>query len=431
MKNLKPGDTIEVTTKDEKIKGILMPRPELLDKDTIVVKLSNGYNIGINKNKIKSIKVVEKYTEKKDVKTKIKINKNLPTISILHTGGTIASKVDYRTGGVFASFSVEDFLIMFPEIEKIANIRSNMIYNIMSEDMRFMHYKQIAKSILKEIEHGVDGIIIGHGTDTIALTAAALSFVFENLHIPVILVGAQRSSDRGSTDAAMNLICAAEFIAKTDFKGVAMCMHEKMDDENCLILPPTKTRKMHTSRRDAFKVVDDKPIARINYKQKKIDFLKEYKKKDSKKLIVKDKFEDKVAIIKTYPNMFPDLVKALTTKKYKGIVLEATGIGQAPTNIKENMPNYTALKKFIDSGGIIVLTSQCIYGRVHPNVYTNCRRLADIGVIFGEDMLTETAFIKLAWLLGNYKNKEEIKKLIVTNLRGEINPRIEPSEYLE
>ena len=431
MKNLKPGDTIEVTTKDEKIKGILMPRPELLDKDTIVVKLSNGYNIGINKNKIKSIKVVEKYTEKKDVKTKIKINKNLPTISILHTGGTIASKVDYRTGGVFASFSVEDFLIMFPEIEKIANIRSNMIYNIMSEDMRFMHYKQIAKSILKEIEHGVDGIIIGHGTDTIALTAAALSFVFENLHIPVILVGAQRSSDRGSTDAAMNLICAAEFISKTDFKGVAMCMHEKMDDENCLILPPTKTRKMHTSRRDAFKVVDDKPIARINYKQKKIDFLKEYKKKDSKKLIVKDKFEDKVAIIKTYPNMFPDLVKALTTKKYKGIVLEATGIGQAPTNIKENMPNYTALKKFIDSGGIIVLTSQCIYGRVHPNVYTNCRRLADIGVIFGEDMLTETAFIKLAWLLGNYKNKEEIKKLIVTNLRGEINPRIEPSEYLE
>jgi glutamyl-tRNA(Gln) amidotransferase subunit D len=261
------------------------------------------------------------------------------------------------------------------------------------------------------------------------MTAAALAFIFENLPIPVLMVGAQRSSDRGSSDAAMNLICASEFIAKTDFKGVALCMHEHTADESCVILPATKTRKMHTSRRDAFKAIDDEPIARIEYKTRKINFLKEHAKPNGK-LSMKNKFEDKVAIIRTYPNMKPHLFDAVTENGYKGLVLEATGIGQAPTNVKENLPNYEALKRFIKQGGIVVLTSQCIFGRVHADIYTNCRRLKDIGIIFGEDMLTETAFIKLAWLLGNYK-PEEAKKLVTQNLRGEINPRISEKEYLE
>ena len=153
-------------------------------------------------------------------------------------------------------------------------------------------------------------------------------------------------------------------------------------------------------------------------------------RKSNKKLIVKDKFEGKVAIIKTCPNMFPDLIEALTKKKYKGLVLEGTGIGQAPTNIKENIPNYNALKKFIASGSVVVLTSQCIFGRVHKDIYTNCRRLANIGIIFGEDMLTETAFVKLAWLLGNYK-KDKVKELMTKNLRGEINERLMKDEYLD
>ena len=348
----------------------------------------------------------------------------------MHTGGTIASKVDYKTGGVVAAFTAEDILSMFPELNDIANIKSHLVSNMMSEDMRFMHYKKISDAIVKEIKSGVDGIIIGHGTDTLALTSAALAFIFENLPIPVILVGSQRSTDRGSTDGAMNLICAAEFIAKTDFVGVAVCMHESTADNNCLIMPACKTRKMHTSRRDAFKVINDKAIARINYETKKIDFLKEYTKKSDKKLIVKDKFEDKVAIIKTYPNIFPDLIEALTKKKYKGLVLEGTGIGQAPTNIKENIPNYNALKKFITSNGVVVLTSQCIFGRVHKDIYVNCRRLSNIGVIFGQDMLTETAFVKLAWLLGNHK-KDEVKELMVKNLRGEINERLMKDEFLD
>ncbi len=416
---MKAGDRVKVITKEKVFEGILMPT----EASSIFIKLDNGYNVGVDKKNIKKIEKI-KGEEKIEIKYRKKFikKKGLPNITILHTGGTIASKVDYSTGGVFASFGVDDFIGMFPEIKNIANISSNLISNMMSEDMRFSHYKKMAEAMVREIKNDADGIIIGHGTDTMAVTSAALSFVFENLPIPVILVGSQRSSDRGSSDSAINLICAAEFIAKTDFCGVAICMHESSDDKSCLIMPACKTRKMHTSRRDAFKVINDKPIARVDYKTRKIEFFKKYAKK-ADKLIVKDKFEDKVSIIKTYPNMLPDLIEVLINKKYKGLVLEATGIGQAPTNIKENIPNYNALKKFIDSGGVVVLTSQCIFGKVHSDIYTNCRRLEDIGVIFGEDMLTETAFVKLSWLLGNYK-KEDVKKLIKKNLRGEINDRI-------
>lgn len=424
---MKAGDRVKVVTKEKTFEGVFMPNKG----DSVFVKLDNGYNVGVDKKKIKKIERL-KTGKKIEIKYKGKIakKKDLPNITILHTGGTIASKVDYTTGGVFASFSAEDILGMFPEIKDIANIKSNLVSSMMSEDIGFAHYKKIADAIAKEIKEGVNGVIIGHGTDTIAVTSAALSFIFENLPIPVILVGSQRSSDRGSSDAASNLVCAAEFITKTDFTGVALCMHESSDDKNCLIMPACKTRKMHTSRRDAFKAVNDEPIARVNYETRKISFFKDYSKKSDKKLVVKDKFEDKVAIIKTYPNMFPDLINVLIDKKYKGLVLEGTGLGQAPTNIEENLPNYNALKKFIDIGGVVVLTSQCIFGKVHQDIYSNCRRLADIGIVFGEDMLTETAFVKLAWLLGNYK-KDEVVKLIRENLRGEINLRIQLDEFID
>ena len=424
----KAGDKVRIITKEKTFEGILMPNEET---NAVVVKLDNGYNIGINNKKIKKIEVIKEYKKTKGKKKKVKPNKNKPTISILHTGGTIASKVDYSTGGVIASFTVEDLLEKFPEIKDITNIRSVLVSNMMSEDILFSDYQKIADAIKNEIKKGTNGVIIGHGTDTLAVTAAALSFVFENLPIPVLIVGAQRSSDRGSTDAAMNLICASTFITKTDFAGVAICMHENTDDNKCIILPATKTRKLHTSRRDAFKVVNDTPIATIDFDSKKIEFVKEeYPKRNKKKVLMKNKFEEKVAVLRTYNNMKSDFIEILTKKGYKGLVLEGTGIGQAPTNIKENLPNYEALKKFISKGGIVVLTSQCIFGKVHPYIYTNCRRLADIGIIFGEDMLTDTAYVKLAWLLGNYKN-DKARELLTKNLRGEINERIQLDEYLD
>ena len=405
-----------------------MPSPK---KDIVMLKLATGYNVGFPSKEVKKIELVEKSKLLPVSLKQVKPRKNLPAIAILHTGGTIASKVDYQTGGVSASFKAEDLLKMFPEIEQIANIHTAHVANMMSEDLRFSHYQIIAAAIETEIANKVDGIIIGHGTDTLAQTSTALAFMLENLPIPVILVGAQRSTDRGSSDAGVNLICAAEFIAKTDFTGVAICMHGSSSDTFCNIYPPTKTRKFHTSRRDAFQAVNDDLIATVDYNTRHIHFHQAYTKKShvSGVLQLKDNFEDKVAVVRVYPNMFPVLIDALTKEHYKGLVLEGTGIGHAPTNIAENFSNYEALQKFINNGGIVVLTSQCIFGRVNLDVYANGRRLKEIGVISGSDMLTETAYLKLAWLLGNYP-KEKLEELLPLNLKGEIKERLAFTEEI-
>ena len=412
---MKSGDKVLIDTVDKKIEGIVMPNTT---KDKLVIKLETGYNIGIDQKKIKSTKVLQEYKEKKITKPKVQHSKSKKTISILHTGGTVASKVDYETGGVSAHFEPEDLVEMFPELEKIANIKTELIDNLMSEDMMFSHYTKILYFIKKHSKS--DGIIITQGTDTLTYTAAALAFALEEVNIPILIVGSQRSSDRGSSDAAMNLICAAEYITKSDFKGVAICMHNSESDDTCAILPATKTRKMHTSRRDAFKPINDTPIAIIDYESRKIQQIKPLKKEE--KFTIKDKFEPQVAILKTHPNMDPKIFEFFT-KTYKAIIIEGTGLGHAPTNLgKENLKNYETLKKYIKNGGVVAITSQCLYGRVHPYIYSNLRRLKEIGCIFCEDMLPETTLIKLSWLLGNYPDKT--KQLLTKNLKEEINERL-------
>ncbi len=418
-----PGDKVKVTTADSVVEGILMPNEE---SDSVVVKMSSGYNVGIDPKTVKKIDVVSKATTPTEKKGSVKVNPKLPTIAILHTGGTIASKVDYKTGGVISTFSPEEIVALMPELKDIANIKSVLVSNMMSEDMRLDNYQTIAKAIVDQIKDKVDGVIVGHGTDTLHVTSAALAFMFEELPIPVIMVGSQRSSDRGSSDAAMNLVCAAEFIANSDFAGVGVCMHENMEDNTCVVLPGTKVRKFHTSRRDAFKAVNAKPIARVDYKTKKVWFVDQDYSRKGGKVVLKDKLEEKVGILRTYCGMNRELIDVFTKKGYKGLILEGTGIGHAPTNVGKNLENYEALQDFMKKGGTVVLTSQCIFGAVHPFIYTNCRRLHNIGVIYGKDMLTDTAYVKLSWLLGN---KMDVK-LMSKNLRGEIKERL-TTEYLD
>ena len=227
----KAGDKVKIILKDEEIEGILMPS----DSKTYFIKLNNGYNIGISKRNVKDIKFLSKI-KKEIIHSKVKQKKGLPKISILHTGGTIASKVDYKTGGVVAQFKPEELISMFPELKTVGNIQSRLISNIMSENMNFSHYNLLAKEIQKEIKKGVKGIIITQGTDTIHYTSAALSFILEGLSVPVVIVGAQRSSDRGSSDAAINLVSAAIFISNFKSGGVFVCMHENANDDTNLII---------------------------------------------------------------------------------------------------------------------------------------------------------------------------------------------------
>ncbi len=414
------GDYVELVKDGQPLKGYVLPSA---DPSTLALKLSSGYNVGVVVSADLTLQKLDRPPARVGIKSQLpKMNPALPKIAILHTGGTIASRINYSTGGVYAAFTPDDLVSMYPELTQVANFETKIVASMMSEDMRFSNYQMMIKAIEEAIRKGgIQGIILGHGTDTMTYTAAALSFALENLPVPVIMVGAQRSSDRGSSDAAINLICAAEFIKQTDFAGVGICMHEKSDDDRCVILPGTKTRKMHTSRRDAFKPINDKPIARIYFRDKRVEYLrKDYARADAKKKFKAwPGFEERVGLLKSHPNMHPEELLFYAEKKYQGLVVEGTGLGHMPTNTPENIPNYEALKKLLASGCLVVMASQCIYGRVHGHVYTNLRRLSEIGVIFGEDMLGETAFVKLAWLLGNFP-REKVVEMLTENLRGEI-----------
>jgi len=416
----------EIKTKTEEYSGVFVKQ----DEKFLYIKLKSGYNIGISQNKVTTIKKLEdKKIEKPKQESKITASKNLPKITILHTGGTIASKVDYSTGAVIAQFTEKDILNLFPELTAIANIDSKLVRNMQSEMMRFAHYNLLAKAIKEEADKGADGIIITQGTDMLHYTSAAMSFILENLGIPVLVVGSQRSSDRPSSDAAINLVSAVNFIANADFSGVGVCMHDTDNDTTTQILPGCKIRKMHTSRRDAFKPINSKPIAQINTTKNEIKFISDYSKKNKNKKIILKLFKEdlKIGIIKPHISMFAEEI--LTYKSFDGVILELLGIGHMPTMkvdeyTDENIKIYKAIKTLCKKMPVGIAPTT-IYGRLNLNVYSPGKQLLDAGVIGNyTDMTPETAFIKLAWLMSNYK-KEEIKELFEKNLRGEISERIE------
>ncbi len=421
------GDIIKIDPNN--IEGELLPKPDSSDEDIIIIKLSNGYNVGIKF--IDNIKITKIKSFKDNLnfsKSNLKYNKDLPDISLIYTGGTIGSKLDYKTGGVHMLLKPEELFYEIPELSNIANINVENLFSIASEDITYIEWQKIANKI-KEIitkNKNTRGIIITHGTDTMHYTASALSFMLKNLNIPIVLTGSQRSSDRGSSDAFMNLICSSYIASRSDIAEVGICMHSSSNDDYCSFIRGVKARKMHTSRRDAFKAINEKPIAYVNLKGD-IEIANNYKKsiKQNLKIEAKTNFNNKVALLKIYPNSDPDIINYYIEKKYNGIILEGTGLGHIPISGEHEEKRYlNYIKKAIDNNIIIGMTSQCLFGRVNQYVYRNLRFLNDAGVIYCEDMLPETAYIKLSWLLGNYK-KDQVKKLLNKNIIGEINNRIE------
>jgi len=425
-KGVNPGDYVEIIKKENDLyRGLVMPPYELSEGETLTIKLDNGYNIGILIDRIAEIKVLEKAKprEVREFKTLLPKKPNLPNVTILGTGGTIASKIDYKTGAVHPAFTAEELALAVPEIFEIANITPKLIMNILSEDMRPEYWVKIAHEVAKALNEGEDGVIIGHGTDTMGYTAAALSFMLRDLGKPVILVGAQRSSDRPSSDAAMNLICSVK-MAVADFGEVAVVMHGETGDTYCLAHRGTKVRKMHTSRRDAFRSINDIPIAKI-WSNGRIEFLRDdYRRRTNSEVWVDDKVEEKVALVKSFPGMQSEIIDFFVDKGYKGIVIEGTGLGHTPTHL------ISSIERAVQEGVAVCMTSQCIYGRINMNVYSTGRKLLKAGVIPCEDMLPETAYVKLIWVLGHTQNLEEVRKMMLTNYAGEITPYTRFDTYL-
>ncbi len=422
--NIDIGDKIIILEKNKEYEGLLMPRPELGDQDCIVIKLDNGYNIGIKITNKTKLNLVEKAKKpKKEKKEKQKEEKG--DITILGCGGTISSKVEYKTGAVYPAISQKELINNFPEIKDISTINTRSIFSLLSGDLNQKHWEIIGKEIEKELKKDIKGIIIPHGTDTMHYTSAALSFMLQNLPIPIILTGAQRSSDRGSSDSKLNLLSSL-MAAKSDFSGIGICMHSNLNDNLCYVHKGTRVRKMHTSRRDAFKSINQLPLIRIDYNNRTVDPINKYTKRDkSRKPKIDLKINDNIGLIYVHPGIKPKFIKNLSD--FDGIVLAGTGLGHVPTNAFGDKNSISILKEItdlIESNIPVVMSPQTIYGRLNLNTYTYGRQLKKAGVI-GHlcDWTPETAFAKLCWVLGHEKKMDKIKQEMEKNLVGEITDR--------
>ena len=231
--------------------------------------------------------------------------------------------------------------------------------------------------------------------------------------VPIVVTGAQRSSDRPSTDAFLNIYnsCGA---ALSDIAEVTVCMHNSLNDGDCALHKGTKVRKMHTSRRDTFRSIDSEPIALLrDGKVKSVNL--PYIKRGENELELNTAVESKVALIKSFPGISSDIIDYHIDKGYKGLLIEGTGLGHVPDYMVD------ALQRANDEGIAVVMTSQCLYGTINMNVYSTGRLLQDAGVISGVDMTPETAYVKLAWALGQTEDLNEVKDIIQTNIAGELN----------
>ena len=418
--NVDIGDVIEFQKNGLTIKGVLMPSYSKFD-DIIVVKLDNGYNVGFSINGISNFKVIEKRTA---AKTKeVSSIKEKSEVKIISTGGTIVSKIEYETGAVRPALTTEEIISFMPEIKEIAKIDAEVLFSILSENMKPEYWIKIAESAKRALDEGNLGVVIAHGTDTMAYTASALAFSFKSLTGPIVFVGSQRSSDRPSSDSPINLYSSVLVAKNAPFAEVVVNMHGESSDTYTLVHRGVKVRKMHTSRRDAFQTINDLPLAKVFWKEKEIKMLRDdYQvRKDHNELDAK--FDDRVFLLKYYPGLKPDIIDYLISAGIRGIIVEGTGLGHTSTDFVD------AFKKATKDGIFIGMTSQCLFGRVNMNVYTTGRLLQEAGVTPLEDMLPETALVKLMWVLAHETDLNKIRELMLTNFAGEINYRHFPEYF--
>jgi glutamyl-tRNA(Gln) amidotransferase subunit D len=436
-KGISVGDMIRFSAKEISGDGELMPRSEAGDPGVLVIKLKNGYNIGIKSEgtKLEKLSGREGSGEVSFPTRRLVQKEGLPKVTLIYTGGTIGSKIDYKTGGVYMLLKPEELLYEVPDLSDIASIDVVNLMSIASEDMSPAEWKLMAQAVANAIRGGSRGVVITHGTDTMHYTSAALSFMLKGLNAPVVLTGAQRSSDRGSSDAFTNLVAATSIAAKSNIAEVGICMHNSSSDDEFSFIRGTKVRKMHTSRRNAFRPINDKPLAyvtaggEISYNHNPGSGYRTITQ-HAGKLEVMPEFDSKVAILKAYPGSNPEIVQYYIDKGYHGLIIEGTGLGHTPVSIShEGMSWLPYLKRAVESGLVVGMTSQCVYGRVNPSVYRNLRLLSSAGVIYCEDMSTETAYVKLGWLLANY-GREKARELLNVNIAGEIKSRSMFDEFL-
>ncbi len=419
------GEVRIVNDRGSVFEGVILPRSGSYDDLHLVVKLRNGYNVGLHVDRIRTIEELGYKEAVYQIPSRdFPPRPDLPKVTLLGTGGTIASRLDYRTGAVIPAFTPGELYGAVPELADICDLTTRKLFAVFSENMSWPEYVTLAQAIGEEIAAGVDGVVVGHGTDTMAHTAAILSFMVQNSPIPIVLVGSQRSSDRPSSDAALNLIHAVRSAAYGDIAEVQICMFGPTSDQYGLLHRGTRCRKMHSSYRSTFRTIGDTPLCRVSVTE--FDLLThDYQPRDPRRRVEIDTaHDDRVTILYYYPGMKPDVVDALVDCGYRGLVIAGTGLGHV------NKPVYPALERAIARGVHVVMTVQTLWGYAQMYVYDTGRDLLDIGVVPLDNMLPETALMKLGWVLGHTDDRAEVMRRMRQPVNHETTEREPHDGYL-
>ncbi|OLS15286.1 MAG: glutamyl-tRNA(Gln) amidotransferase subunit D [Promethearchaeota archaeon CR_4] len=415
---------VKVKTLKGDFEGIVLPRNKFAAPGFLEIKMKNGYNMGIEVNENTTIEIIGKQEAKYQIpEKKFPKDPKKPNVMLLGTGGTVASRLDYTTGGVIPAFTPGELFSSVPELANVCNLDTEIVFKIFSEDMQPQYWGQLASKVAEASKKKYKGVIIGHGTDTMSFTAAALSFMLPNLSIPVVLVGSQRSSDRPSSDAAPNLIHAAQLAARAPFAEVVVSMLGSPSHTYGLAHRGTRVRKMHSSVRHTFRTIGDLPLAKVDGDEITI-IKKDYRPRSNKPTTADTKLEEKVGLVYAYPGVNPAIFDFYINNGYKGLVLAGTGLGHFPHRC------FPKIKEANDAGITLVMSLQTLWGFTGMDVYETGREEQAIGIIPGGSMLPEVATVKLMWVLGHEKDPEKIRTLLQTNIAGEMLAGEPPNGFL-
>jgi len=398
-------DRVRIETESMTYEGLIMPKHNFSEENIIIIKLDNGYNIGVSTEGAK-LSVLSKAKPKETIVETKKNNTDLQNITILGTGGTIASFVDYKTGAVSPAITAEQLVNSVKALDEIANINAEPLFSLASEDMKPNHWEDMAVKVKEIHDKNNHGIVIGHGTDTMAYSAAALAFQLPEISNPVVFTGAQRSPDRPSSDAHLNLVGAAK-TAMSDLGEICIAMHETTDDQNVAIWRGNRTRKAHSSMRNAFASPNEGPIGIVS---DKIEWKRKYKS-TSEKTTIKAGFDDNIGMVWSHPGLSVQDWENIVNGK-NGVVIAGTGLGHINSELLDVIGKTT-------KNVPVTMSSQCLSGSTNLNVYRNGRKLLEKGVVETYDMLPETALVKMMWLSKHHPNK--INEMMGKNLVGEIS----------
>ena len=403
------------------LRGVILPSTEF--SRGVVIKLENGYNVGIDPGRIVEVEPIGRaqLPPQEPPQEELEVDTGRPWVSVVVTGGTILSRVEYRTGAVYPTLNPRHLLELAPELGEVASIRVVPLMAKFSEDFTPGDWARIAEAVAREFERGARGVLVLHGTDTMHYTAAALSFAISSAPGPTILVGAQRSSDRPSSDAFENLLGAAIAATSLDTSEAMLAMHASTSDGVVAVHRGTRVRKMHTSRRDTFRSIGVPPLALVDVRARTVELVME-PCRGTGPVRLDARFSDRVALVKFFPGAPPSILEHLVEEGYRGLVIEGTGFG----HVSEAWLH--AIRRIVDEGVHVVMTSQTLHGRVNLLVYRRGRELLEAGVIPGGDMLPETAYVKLSWLLGTGRDP---RTEMLRPICGEVSSREPPDAFSE